>query len=286
MKTIAKWAAIAVVLLLALGLIFILSMPSGPHSARDVRLYTSLLNEIAAIDVPHNSFLSDEQKADNAGVLSLVEAGTALTPEQSQIYRQLIQDTLHDHQSRLVWLDSNLTVLNDVAMIDPNNVGGAGIPGQHDHHDISARRNFSDLTEALRRLETANGVTAPVVRVFSANRAYKNLTDIILHLAVAAQSVSVEYTPQDQEVEPGSMAADFESMLMAYKIAQFAPVNTPTYVAQIARAMDAYDRLVLAVQARINQRLSPLERRLAGRWLALHTIAPQPDTTMKVRFPR
>lgn len=286
MKTIAKWAAIAIVLLLALGLVFILSMPNGPHSAREVRLYTSLLNEIAAIDVPHNSFLSDEQKTANSDLLRRVENGNELTPQQSRIYRQLIQDTLHDYQSRLVWLDSNLTVLPDVGMDDTNNIGGTGIHGDHDHHDVSARRNFSDLTAALQRLEAANGITAPVVRVFSANRAYKNLTDIILHLAVAAHSVSVEYMPSDQDVERGTMAADFESMLMAYKIAQFAPVNTPTYAAQIGRAMDAYDRIVLAVQARINQRLSPLEQRLAGRWLALHTVAPQPDITMQVRFPR
>lgn len=286
MKTIAKWAAIAIALLLALGLAFILSMPHGPHSARDVRLYTSLLNEIAAIDVPHNSFLSDGQRAANSDLLRRVESGNELTSQQSRIYRQLIQDTLLDHQSRLVWLDSGLTVMPDVGMADTNNIGGTGIPGRHDHHDISARRNFSDLTTAVQRLETANGVTAPIVRVFNANRAYKNLTDIILHLAVAAHSVSVEYVPSDQEAERGTMAADFESMLMAYKIAQFAPVNSPTYTAQIGRAMDAYDRIVLAVQARINQRLSPLEQRLAGRWLALHTIAPQPNLTMPVRFPR
>ncbi|MCR9139368.1 MAG: hypothetical protein NXI27_25435 [Alphaproteobacteria bacterium] len=286
MKTIAKWAAIAVVLLLAIGLIFIFSLPSGPHSARDVRLYTSLLNEIAAVDVPHNSFLSDEQKTDHADLLALVESGKQLTEQQSRTYRQLIQQILLDHQSRLVWLDTSLTVMNDVEIDEVNNVGGTGIEGLHDHHDQSARRNFSDLSVALQRLETANGITAPVVRIFSANRAYKNLTDIILHLAVAAHSVSVEYMPPDLDVEPGTMAADFESMLMAYKIAQFAPVNSQTYVAQIGRAMDAYDRLVLAAQARINQRLSPLERRLAGRWLALHTIAPQPDTTMTVRFPR
>ncbi len=286
MKTVAKWVALAVVLSLIAGLAFILSLPSGAHGARDVRLLTSLLNEIAAIDVPHNSFLSEEQRARNADLLALVESGTALSPEQSRTYRELIQETLLHHQPRLVWLDSNLSVLRDVDMANPNNVGGKGIVGSHDHHDVSARRNFSDLTAALARLETANGPTAPITRVFSANRAYKNLTDIILHLAVAAQSVSVEYRPPEQDIEPGSMAADFEAMLMAYKIAQFAPVNSPVYVEQIGRGMDAYDRLVLATQARINQRLSPLERRLAGRWLALHTIAPQPDRTMKVRFPR
>lgn len=286
MKTIAKWAAIAVVLLLVLGIAFILSMPSGPHSARDVRLYTSLLNEIAAVDTPHNRFLSDEQRTRNANLLEQVESGSELSAEQSRIYRQLIQDTLLDYQSRLVWLDSNLTILNDVEMVGTNNIGGKGIPGHHDHHDISARKNFTDLTNALQRIETAQGVFAPAVRVISANRAYKNLTDVILHLAVAAHSVSVEYTPPDHNIQTGSLEAYFESMMMAYKIAQFAPVNSAVYVAQIKRAMDAYDRLVLAVQAQINQRLSPLERRLSGRWLALHTIAPQPDRTMKLRFSR
>jgi hypothetical protein len=286
MKTIAKWIAITVISLLVFGLAFILSRESGPHSAKDVRLYTSLLNEIAAVETPHNGFLTPEQRQRHAALLSQVESGAELSPEQSRAYRQLIQATLLHHQPRLVWLDSKLTVLEDVGMPDTNNVGGRGIAGQHDHHDTSARRNFSELTDDLGWIDTAAGITAPLARIYYANRAYKNLTDIILHLAVSAHSVSVEYAPPYREVEPGSMAADFEAMVMAYKIAQFAPVNTPVYVAQIERAMDAYDRMVLAVQARINRRLSPLERRLAGRWLTIHTIAPQPDKTMKVRHPR
>jgi len=286
MTRIARWAAITIVVLFVLGIGFILTRDNRPHGARDVRLFTSLLNEIAAIDVPHNSFLTDDERRQNAGLLGLVESGTDLSPEQSQSYRRLMLATLHKHQSRLVWLDSNLTVLTDVCMDEPNNVGGSGIAGRHDHHDVSARRNFADLVMALEHIDAAGGVMAPFVRVYRANQAYKNLTDIILHLAVSVHSVSVPYRPPEQDVEAGSMAADFEAMLVAYKVAQFAPVNGTVYVAQIGRAMDAYDRLVLTVQARINQRLSPLERRLAGRWLAIHTVAPQPDRTMTVRFPR
>ncbi len=281
---IAKWGAIAIVVLVAAGLAFVLTRNSTPHSAADVRLYTSLLNEIAAVDVPHNDFLTPAQRRYHADLLNRVEAGMELSPEESIVYRQLIQSVLLHYQSRLVWLDRNLTVLTDVAMDLPNNVGGNGIAGQHDHHDVSARRNFADLSRALDRIEADNSWWPK--RILSANRAYKNLTDMVLHMAVGAHSISVEYRPPEQPPEPGSMAADFEAFLLAYKIAQFEPVNSPAYVAQINRGLDAYGNLVLTTQARIVAELSPVERRLAGRWLALHTIAPQPDPEMKLRFPR
>ena len=286
MKSAAKWIAGALLLLLALGLGFVWSLPNGPHSAADVRLLTSLLNEIAAVDVPHNQFIDEDQRSTHGALLERVESGTELSVEDSRIYRQLIQDTLFQHQSSLVWLDANLSLVSDVGMSDVNNIGGKGIVGRHDHHDLSARLNFSDLSDSLNRIDATSGVLAPIVRIANANRAYKNLTDLILHLAVGAHSVSVKYQPPDTTPDPDTMAMDFEAMIVAYKIAQFAPVNSQVYVAQIGRAMDAYDRIVLAVQARINQRLSPVERRLAGRWLSIHTIAPQPDRTMQVRFPR
>lgn len=283
-KRIAKWTALLLIVLVAIGLAFVLWQESEPHSADDIRRYSGLLNEIAAIDVPHNDFLSDEQRRYHAVLLQKVESGMKLNPGESSEYRQLIQSVLFNYQSRLVWLDRNLTVLSDVGMDRRNNIGGRGISGHHDHHDASARKNFADLSSALDRMEAANGW--PISRVLSANRAYKNLTDIVLHLAVGVHSVSVEYQPPGVLPDPGSMASDFEILLKAFKAAQFEPVNSPAYVADINQALDAYDRLVVTTQTRINAALSPLERRLAGRWLAIHTIAPQPDPQMKVRFQR
>ena len=116
----------------------------------------------------------------------------------------------------------------------PNNIGGSGIDGRHDHHDVSVRRNFADLSLALDRIEADESWS--LTRILNANRAYKNLTDIVLHLAVGVHSVSVDYQPPERPPEPGSMAAGFETMLLAYKTAQFEPVNSPAYVAQIHRA--------------------------------------------------
>ncbi len=283
-KRIAKWTALLLIVVVTVGLAFVLSQESEPHNADDIRRYSGLLNEIAAVDVPHNDFLSDEQRQNHTVVLDKVEDGLELSPEESSEYRQLIQSVLFDYQSRLVWLDRNLTVLSDVGMDRLNNIGGSGISGHHDHHDASARRNFADLSLALDRTEAAN--SWPTSRILSANRAYKNLTDIVLHLAVGVHTVSVEHQPPEDQPDPGSMASDFETLLKAFKSAQFEPVNSPAYVADINQALDAYGRLVMTTQTRINVALSPLERRLAGRWLAIHTIAPQPDPQMKVRFQR
>ena len=94
----------------------VLWLESEPHNADDIRRYSGLLNEIAAINVPHNDFLSDEQRRYHAVLLEKVESGLELNPGESSEYRQLIQSVLLNYQSRLVWLDRNLTVLSDVGM--------------------------------------------------------------------------------------------------------------------------------------------------------------------------
>ena len=56
MMRIAKWVVIALVALAASGLVFVLTRDSEPHTAAQIRLYTDLLNELAAVDMPHKRF--------------------------------------------------------------------------------------------------------------------------------------------------------------------------------------------------------------------------------------
>jgi antitoxin (DNA-binding transcriptional repressor) of toxin-antitoxin stability system len=284
-RRIAKWVGILVVLLLATAIIVALWQDSTPYRPDQVRRLTTLLNEEAAVATPHRSLMTDEQRQQHSELLRTVEAGSELPADRSTAYRELYQAALRNNQSRLGIFDPNLTVETNHRMQEANNVGGKGIPGDHDHHDFSARSNFATLTEALGRIEAADGLFGSLTRVGHANRAYKNLTDIILHLGTAPHTVSVGYRPPAQPPRD-QLGTDFEAMLRAYKAAQFAPVNSQIYAAQVHRALDAYDRMVLTVQGRVNAKLSPIERRLAGRWLALHTLSPRPNSDLKVRFPR
>ncbi len=286
MKRIGKWIGIALGAALIMGLLFILSRPIAPYSAAEVRRLTTLLNEDAAITTPHRSLLTDEERKFHTALLAKVESGTPLSLAESRQYRALFQAALRRNRSRLALFDSNLTVMTDLRMHDPNNVGGQGIAHDHDHHDASARSNFDDMARSLDAIGRSHGIFGSVVRIRNANAAYKNLTDIILHLGTAPQTISVDHQRCAAALCATPLGADFEAMLAAYKAAQFTPVNSPAYARDVGRALAAYDRLVLAVQGRINTDLSPLERRLAGRWLAPQTLSPSPDPAQRVRFPR
>ena len=113
--------------------------------------------------------------------------------------------------------------------------------------------------------------------------AYKDLTDIIEHMGTAPQTKSVPYLPQ----APGDeLRQQFESMMLHYKRAQFEPVNSPAYVAEVHLALDSYDVLVGHVQDRIYGQLGPLERSLSGRWGSWRSLGPSLSGIKSVRFPR
>lgn len=284
LRRVMMWTAAVVLTILAAAMLFALSHDASPYSPADVRRLADLLNEGAATDVPHHSLMTEEQRQTHAALLAKVESGRQLSAAESARYRALYQATLQQNQAKLALFDSNLTILTDVDMARPNNVGGRGIAHSHDHHDVSARSNFDDMMHSLDAITRAKGPLGWATRISNANQAYKNLTDIVLHLGTAPQTVSVGYVPRGSV--PDRMTADFETMLAAYKAAQFSPVNSPAYVADVHRALGAYDNLVLAVQARVNRDLSPFERRLAGRWLAPQTLSASPDPAVKIRFPR
>lgn len=259
---------LAAALLAALSYVALTYDPP-PLSAEAVRERVDRLNEGAAVQVPHFSLDDGTTRAKHLELFQRVEQGQVLSGEQSAQYRLVYQELLRRHQRRLRRFDRNLTVLPDVGMQVRNNVDGRGIQGSHDHHDESSRSNFRDLRDALHQLETDGSAGS----VRHAIYAYKDLRDILLHLATAPQTKSILY--QEPEAPPrDSLDVLFENVLREYKLAQFEAVNSPGYTEHVANALDSYDRLVLAVQERVYAHLSPLERTLAGTWIGWQSLSP------------
>jgi hypothetical protein len=98
----------------------------------------------------------------------------------------LYQLILRDKHFELSKLDRQLTVLTDYGADEKNNVGTFGIEGSHDHHDASAGANLAALRADLARLQQASGVTGSFTRVRAAIDAYKDLDDILMHMAICA----------------------------------------------------------------------------------------------------
>ncbi|MCB1382341.1 MAG: hypothetical protein KDJ73_05315 [Notoacmeibacter sp.] len=252
---------------------FALTNPE-PWTGEEVHRLAIQLNEAAAIGVPHGYLASAEDRRQNGALLAKVEEGAVLDAQASAAYRRAYQAILAENQSFLARFDAELSVLRDHAPDIANNDGGAGIPGRHDHHDLSARRNFSGLLSSLQSLDEAKGIAAGQQRIVTATRAYKDLVDLISHLGVAPHTVSVPYKPAPKPWPDARLGNSFEAMLAAFKEAQFEPVNSPAYWAAIDRGIAAYEALILAVQERIVERLQPWERRFSGRFLSPQTLAP------------
>jgi len=276
--------------LLAVGLaaffIFAFTSSTRPFARDEITSLVDRLNEGAAIDTPHRRLIDSDRRIANAVLLGTVESGRVLSSAESKAYRLLYQETLRENQRYLALFDGELTVRQDHGIGERNNVDGTGIEGAHDHHDASARANFAKLLSSLRAIETADGVLGTLTRIRQARSAYKNLTDIVLHLGTAPHTKSVAYQKPDRPWPDQGLGARFESMLEAFKAAQFADVNSAAYVAAVHRALDGYDEIVAETQARVGRRLGPVEQRLAGRWLSLQSLSPTPSADLRPRFPR
>lgn len=257
--------------LLAILFVF-LCMPFNPRKwkADEIRVRVDLLNEKAAISTPHHD-LGKDIRAQHLALFEKVEKGTPLTLEESAEYRVLYQSILKQKQHELALLDDQLTVLTNYMPQEHNNVGTLGIEGAHDHHDASSAANLVALREDLAQLENASGITASFTRVRAALKAYKDLDDVILHMATAPQTKSV---PRPPEATPDAMSLHYEALMLHFKRAQFEPVNSPAYVTEVHEALNHYDALVLLVQDRVYAQLGPMERSLTGRWGSYRTLAP------------
>ena len=269
----------------ALVLVFILlCLPFNPrkYNASEIGVRVDLLNEKAAIETPHLQ-LGKKIRAANLALFEKVESGQTLTAEESATYRVLYQTILKDKQGLLAKLDDELTVLTNYRLDEKNNVGTLGIEGSHDHHDASSAANLDALRRDLEQLETASGVTGSFTRVRAAIAAWKDLDDVILHMATAPQTKSVPRAPGTPADE---LQAQYEPMMAHFKAAQFEPVNSPAYANEVHAALDRYDALVLLVQDRIYDHLGPLERSLSGRWGSWRSLAPSLRGITANRIPR
>jgi hypothetical protein len=261
------WGAAVLVLAFVL-----LCLPFNPPklSAAEIGAKVDLLNEKAAIYTPHFDLGRKTRDAHQA-LFEKVERGEQLTAEESAEYRVLYQLILRDKQNELSKLDKQLTVLTDYEPDAKNNVGTLGIEGSHDHHDASAGANLVELREDLARLEYAGGVAGPVTRVRAAIAAYKDLDDILFHMAIAPQTKSV---PRAPETPADELQAQFEPMMEHFKRAQFELVNSPAYLSEIRQALDRFDALVVMVQDRVYAKLGPVERSLSGQWGSWRSLTP------------
>jgi hypothetical protein len=270
------WIVVTAVVLapLAIVLLYVLLRYNPPAlSPQQITERVDRLNEGAAVQVPHLSLDDGKTRAKHLELFQRVERGEVLSDEESARYRVIYQELLREHQRYLRTFDSNLTVLLNVGMSQPNNVHGKGIEGLHDHHDESARSNFRDMRDEISRMSNAHGPAASLVRTKNAIYAYKDLTDILLHLATAPQTKSVPYDPQ-QSQPASDLEALFENVLREFKLAQFEAVNSGNYKEHIVRALDSYDLLVQAVQKLVYVRLSPLERTFSGAWGGWQSLGP------------
>jgi hypothetical protein len=278
-RRVLGWGAAILVLALVLA-----CLPFNPRkwSAAEIATRVDLLNEKAAIDTPHHD-LGKKIREQNLALFEKVESGQQLTEGESADYRVLYQSILRGKQSEFKKIDHELVVMTNYMPRENNNVGTQGIEGSHDHHDASAAANLAALRRDLERLERASGVTASFTRVNAAIAAWKDLDDVILHMATAPQTKSV---PRAPEAASDELQARFEPMMLHYKRAQFAPVNSPAYATEVHAALDSYDALVLRVQDRIHASLGPMELSLAGRWGSWRSLAPSLRGVTSKRIPR
>jgi hypothetical protein len=269
-------------LVLALALFALLPYDPPEWTASGISDRVDLLNEKAAILTPHLT-LGKKARAAHLALFEKVERGQELTADESAAYRVLYQSILKDKQHELAKLDHELTVLTNFGAGEKNNVGTLGIEGSHDHHDASSAANLDALRHDLERLEQASGSMASYTRVRAALAAWKDLDDVILHMATAPQTKSV---PRAPEVPGDELQSLYEAMMLHFKRTQFQPVNSPAYAAEVHQALDYYSALVVRVQQRIYAALGPLERSLSGRWGSWRSLAPSLRGVTTQRIPR
>lgn len=277
-------SGLIVLLLLVAGVYFAAHFNPAPLNAAEISEEVDQLNDEASVQGPHFRFADANLRRQHLALLTKVERGEALTDSDAIQYRQLYQGILYGQQSFFRRMDKELKVLTDVGMSESNNVGGKGIAGSHDHHDASARSNYEDLRA---QLDAMAGTASGAMSVYHGLLAYKDTRDILFHLAPAAHSKSVQYVPPIAAPRD-SLDTLFETLLHEYKLAQFEPINSPSYRQHVIVALDNYDALVEEVQRRVYARQSPLQRTLTGTftgWQSLDLHVPHLSPLIISRAP-
>lgn len=266
---------ILLLLILALGYLWLAPVPA-PQSAATISSKVKALHETASIWVPHLDIDKGQLRAAHLPLFEKVETGQLLTEEEGKQYRQLYQQLLLENQTFFSHFDSQLAAITDLGMDQHNNVGGLGIEGHHDHHDQSARNNFDQIEKSLLLLKADSNNSRSgfsISRIKNAIFIYKNMNDILFHLATVPHTKSIHYHPLAGEFS--SERKIFESMLAHFKTAQFILVNSDEYKYEIKSALEQYNQLVLASEAIVHQSLSPVELKVVGNWSGWQSLTPK-----------
>lgn len=267
-RRIVRWSMVAFLLAILTAAGLLVREPWQPLTEAQVQVRVAALLRYGAFDIPHQLAGPDHP---DAALILRAAADQELSAAESRRYRRSIQAVLAKHQMRFAFLDNNIVFVINAGPGNPNNCGGLAIEGRHDLHAASALSNFVEMEDSLAKLKTAG----PLGRIRHANRAYKNLTDIMVHLAPATQSVVLDMLPTLPATASANRAAQFETFRRAMQTASFAPVGSAKGKAALATAVLAFTRLVLDVQGDVTAKLSPLEQRIAGRWLSLQSVSPR-----------
>ena len=268
MPMIRKIMALSAAAVIVVPVLLVWREPWQEMDEAAITARVAALLRYGAMDVPHEMAGPNHPQA---ALLARVAAGETLTVDESNKYRLAIQGVLADNQGLFRLLDNNIVFASDAGPNDPNNCGGLGIAGRHDLHAASAASNFAEMEASLAALETAG----PFGRIRHANRAYKSLTDLMVHLAPAQASVMLQNQPALPAGANAMRAAGFDRFRRAITKAGFEPIGSPEHKAAMITGQVAYVGLALAVQEAITANLSPFEQRLAGRWLAVQSVSPR-----------
>jgi len=251
-----------------LGLVFVMSQSTAkPHQSEDITAYANELFEFGSVSCVHD--LDSPHILQNQQLFDRVARGEELDEQSSCKYRTAFWKVLFDYQKRFEFVDANLVIAQDFGKNLSNNCGDLGIPGRHDLHDVSAKENYLDLTQSLQDLENGVGFWRSVVLINNIN---KDLVDLVVHMAPAVHSIGVN--DGGFGIEPTS---PFDQIQSHFKAAQFAPINSASYWQEISRALEIYSHIVEHSQTRILATSHPIAVKIAGRWMALQTIAPHLD---------
>lgn len=254
-------------LALSAAVVVILAQDSRPFTQPEIAIRAQALFRYGAVEVPHGLLPKGDPMAP---LFAQVALGAALDSAQSAAYRARFQQVLFAYQPLFRALDDDLHLAQDAGMTMGNNIGTMGIAGRHDLHAASAKANFTELAQGLAALPHAGAVR----KILLANQSYKDLTDLMVHLAPAVHSVDLTDNPALPDLDP-ALSRPFDTFRTALKRAEFAPVGSADYRNAIAEGVTAYAGLVGEVQRQITANLTPLEQKLAGRWLSLQSVSPQ-----------
>ena len=255
---------------LVLGLVgLVVTSSAKPHSRADIQGYAAQLFEFGAVRYVHD--LGTKRIEAQQALFDKVAAGEVLDAAQSCKYRSTYWHVLQNHAGRFQAVDADLVMATDYGLDLTNNCRETGIVGTHDMHDLSALSNFADLTDNLAALRAGQGWFKTI---YLANDINKDLIDLLVHLAPATHAIGVH----DQALVAkgdSKIVTNFNAMHAALKQAQFADINGPAYWSAVDAGLVAYGDVIADAQDTIMQNTSTLQRKIAGRFLALQTVAPR-----------